>query len=142
MEENKVNIKDLADEYSHRQGFKSWHSYKKYTTKTGLTVTITDCPGGCGMQQIYAFPCYNQDFEECELLLNTVIKDKSSGVGMIIAQVGATFYNHTFIKVMEKLGFEVLTEYDNLQHSMSGGYKQRVYGLKFSSYETKKQVNV
>ncbi len=131
----KVEIKKLSikkeniERGNYTRGFQYWHTHIKYTNiDTGSSISISDSVGGCGVQHLYNWTnCYNRD--DVEDLLKYIIKDLSSGVGLLSCQLGQDYKSCKLEQSLINNGFEAI-EYNNYQHDNKGGYKGYFYLLK------------
>lgn len=123
-----VEIENIAGK-EYNEGFVIWHSNKKYKYNHHY-IQVTDSVGGCGMQQLYKWSnCVGikDEYEISSILLNAILGDLHSGVGLIICQLGQDYYECEFERALIDKGFESVVEYENHQHE--DGYMQKVYQL-------------
>jgi len=113
--------------------FASWHKTLIYTLPgTDAKIQISDMFGGCGMQQIHNWSG-SQDIKGIELCLSKLLLELDKETlgwkpGLIMCQIGNSYYNSRLEKALINEGFELQIEYDNLAHM--DGDTQRIYFLK------------
>ena len=104
----------------------TWH--QRYTiTKFGCILNIAGLITGCGLAQIYGISNIDPNVTK-EDFLKELEPLKKDGAGGLIATLGKSYYIHE--DKLLKLGFELLSEYNNYRHSSTGSYKQKLYLLK------------
>jgi hypothetical protein len=128
IDDNIIQVIHNPEEYSHKKGFKSFHSHTLF--KKGFQeLAVTDSIGGCGMQQLYGWTKI-KDVETGIELLKHYLSVRRYGVGLVICQLGQGYFNGSFEQALVHCGFKVSEEYSNYQHCHHGTYKQRIYSLK------------
>lgn len=120
-----VTFKNAPDTYEYKKGFQSWHTHRIYTCQ-GHSIAISDSVGGCGMQQLYHWASVSS-FDIANAILKNIISTLEGDVGLILCQVGKSFYTLEFVKALEANGFVITTEYANYRHCRKGEYTQRIY---------------
>lgn len=126
-----VTVLNNPTEYKHKRGFRIYHKHQTFTYQE-QSLSVSDSIGGCGMQQFYGWADTVHDEEIASILIQHYIRNRHNGVGLIICQLGQTYYGNCFEKALIKNGFKVLSEYKNFMHGNDGKYSQRVYGLELT----------
>lgn len=117
--------------YTYNRGMYCWHEHASFKDASGQIhgeLIISDCAGGCGMQQLYGWSGVSST-ELANALVKKAIETLEKGVGLVICQVGQPYYNGAIAKALESNGFVILSELPNYRHCAKGTYKQRLYGL-------------
>jgi hypothetical protein len=99
----------------------------------GKKLYFQETVSGCGLAVIGNITSFSEkNFKPLGEFLQefTSFNDSNSGKGgkqgMLLATLGQTYFEQ-YHGLLLSIGFKVLAEYENLQHSV--GYKQRLYGL-------------
>lgn len=104
------------------KGFSNWHQHVRYILSHNeqqlVSINISDNLGGCGIQQLFQWADNGsqKEFKYWDELLKYILKDLHEGVGLVMCQVGSSFYNSNFTKALENNGFIYHDEYINHQH--------------------------
>jgi hypothetical protein len=117
-----VKVKELEKNYNN--GFKAWHCNNEFSLNK-FKIRCSDMVGGCGASNLYKWVNYENAEPKDILEVLQYIEDYllSYDVGIIFCQVGKTFYDSNFCKVLEELEYKYI-KYINPRH---GDDTQRMY---------------
>lgn len=106
-----------------------WHQRMELRVN-GVYMSVSGMMTGCGVGQIYGISNYCQGSSSPSKadLHKAFERVKNSGIGAIVATLGASYYKLE-PKILA-LGFEFMSEYCNYQHGVDGKYKQKMYIIK------------
>lgn len=123
--------------YSDSQYVGVWHqtfTVPIVTKSHSHSLRIAGMITGCGIGQCYGLAGLGIFFDDEELtprLMQEALKQvRANGIGAIIGTLGETYYksNVKFLKVLEKIEFKEVAEYNNWAHGTN--YMQKAFILK------------
>jgi len=122
-----INVRQIQNgsQKYNEKGRNDFHSHNEYTLNN-CSVKISDNVGGCGVQQFYAWTKGYSE-QDNKKILEYILANLHYGTGIILCQVGMTYFEHPFVKALESVGFKYHEEYINHYHH--GEYKGRIYSL-------------
>lgn len=130
LKKEKISVINNPTEYGHKNGFRKFHTHQIFKTDNG-ELSVSDSVGGCGMQQFYGWTTIKNTKIAYDLI-DYYIKNRHSGVGIILCQLGQTYFRGPFETALIKHGFKILSEYKNFMHGSDGRYTQKIYGLELT----------
>lgn len=114
-------------------GGNCWHRKASFIILKGSSLVcqfdITAMVSGCGVSIISNIITNINPFDVIPIIEKIFNLYKEDGCGVFITTFGQGHYISYGYRLLEKLGFKVLSEYPNYRHGEDGGYKQKLLQL-------------